>query len=216
VTGLGRISIALGAALGVGWLLAPLPAVAVLASAAAALAVARSWRRGRRRSADAAYRLAVLRTLAAELESGSRPADALLAAAAVPGRLAQVFDRAARSADRAGSILQSTTELREIGYVWWVGETGGVALAGVLRAFARDARDEVAHRARVASLLAGPRASAVLVAALPALGIGLGAAMGAQPLRVLLHTPGGVSVGCVGVVFDALGVLWFARLLRAA
>ena len=72
------------------------------------------------------------------------------------------------------------------------------------------------QRRTVAIALAGPRASAALLTALPLLGIALGAAMGARPWAVLLGMPAGRVLSCVGVLLDAVGVLWMRRILTRA
>jgi tight adherence protein B len=49
---------------------------------------------------------------------------------------------------------------------------------------------------------------------MPAAGIGLGAAIGVDPVRVLLHTtPGGVAL-CSAVALQLGGLAWTARLAR--
>jgi tight adherence protein B len=68
----------------------------------------------------------------------------------------------------------------------------------------------------VAAQLAGARSTAALLAVLPLLGIGLGAAMGARPLHVLLGTERGQVAMLVGAGLDALGLLWTARIVKAA
>ena len=67
-------------------------------------------------------------------------------------------------------------------------------------------------RRETAAELAGVRASGVLLACLPVLGIGLGALVGAQPLDVLFGTGVGRVLLGVGVGLDALGLLWLRRL----
>lgn len=55
---------------------------------------------------------------------------------------------------------------------------------------------------------------ALLVALLPVAGLGLGAALGAEPLRVLLHTPGGLACLAVGAFLEAAGLYWACRIVR--
>jgi tight adherence protein B len=84
--------------------------------------------------------------------------------------------------------------------------------------------DEVAQTARarrqqdrqVAALLAGQRATAVLLAGLPLFGLGLGAAMGLHPLAVILGTPIGEAVLLLGVVLELAGLAWTDRIVRNA
>ncbi len=51
---------------------------------------------------------------------------------------------------------------------------------------------------------------------LPVVGLLLAAALGADPLSVLLHTSLGLVCLVTGVGLDALGVLWTSRLVRRA
>ncbi|HZB49663.1 MAG TPA: secretion protein F, partial [Mycobacteriales bacterium] len=57
---------------------------------------------------------------------------------------------------------------------------------------------------------------ATLLAVLPLLGIGLGTAMEARPLQVLLGTGRGQVALLVGAGLDALGLLWTAWIVSAA
>jgi tight adherence protein B len=64
--------------------------------------------------------------------------------------------------------------------------------------------------------MAGPRASAAVLAGLPAVGLLLGEAMGVQPLRVLSTTGTGQTLLVVGTGLLCAGVLWSARLTDRA
>ncbi|MCI0687652.1 MAG: hypothetical protein L0Y54_10510, partial [Sporichthyaceae bacterium] len=69
-------------------------------------------------------------------------------------------------------------------------------------------------RALADTQAAGARASAAILAAMPAAGVGLGAAVGVDPVGVLLHTtPGGVAL-CSAVALQLGGLAWTARLTR--
>ena len=52
-----------------------------------------------------------------------------------------------------------------------------------------------------------------MLAALPLGGIGLGYAIGADPLDVLLRTPLGAGCAMVAVVLQCAGFLWAQRLI---
>ena len=69
-----------------------------------------------------------------------------------------------------------------------------------------------AHRAQ----LAGPRATATVLTALPALGIALGELVGAGPLAVLRSGVLGQLLVVVGVGLAATGAVWTERILRGA
>ena len=60
--------------------------------------------------------------------------------------------------------------------------------------------------------LAEPRATAMVLAALPALGLALGAALGADPLSWLTGSGPGRLVLAAGLALEALGVLWSWRI----
>ena len=105
--------------------------------------------------------------------------------------------------------------LRRISAGWQVSERSGAPLGSVLARVEDDLRASRRHARQLDAQLAGPRATGMLLALLPVLGIALGVAMGAHPLGVLVHTGAGQLALVVGVGLDAVGVLWTARLLRA-
>ncbi len=55
-----------------------------------------------------------------------------------------------------------------------------------------------------------------MLAGLPALGLLLGTAMGADPLRVLLHTGAGLGCLVIGGLLEGAGLWWALRIVRAA
>ncbi|MYW43362.1 hypothetical protein GT346_08430, partial [Streptomyces sp. SID161] len=99
---------------------------------------------------------------------------------------------------------------------WRVAVDQGAGLATGLDRLEGALRAERDQRGDLRAQLAGARATAVLLAALPALGLLLGAAMGADPLRVLLHTGAGFGCLAVGAVFEAAGMWWAARIVQKA
>jgi len=160
-----------------------------------------------------------LRVLIGELEAGARPQAALTAARDAAPLHAAAFDAAVAassgSAD-AGTALLAYPATRSIGLAWQLGADTGVALAGVLERVAADLQAEQEHRRTVETVLAGPRASALMLAGLPLVGIVLGGAMGARPLTVLTSSLGGQLLCLVGVLLDVAGLMWTRRLLRRA
>ena len=93
-------------------------------------------------------------------------------------------------------------------------ETTGAPLADVLDRLDADLRAADRVRATATAQLAGARASAWLLTAMPLAGIGLGHAIGADPLRVLLRTP--LGAGCLlgAVALQLAGLAWADRLAR--
>ncbi|MGI8762272.1 MAG: type II secretion system F family protein [Jatrophihabitantaceae bacterium] len=199
------------------------PAVGVAAAVAAGTVAVLVIASARRRQALTRQKqlLVALRLLVAELEAGARPPAALDAAAGACPHHAAVLAAAARTARDGGSIADTllrsgAAELAPLGHAWQVADGAGTPIADVLARVAEDllARAEQQHAVDVA--LSGPRSSALLLAGLPALGIALGAAMGARPLPFLLGSASGRALCCAGVLLDAAGVLWTQRLTQRA
>lgn len=123
---------------------------------------------------------------------------------------------AALRATTSGISGPLRTALAQLAAAWQVSVRSGAALAVVLDLVEYDLRADRRRRQRLDAELAGPRATAALVAGLPAVGLGMGAAMGAHPAHVLLHTVGGQVALAAGAALDGLGVWWTARIVRAA
>lgn len=178
-------------------------------------------RRGRAATARLGELRAAVGLLESELQAGTAPPRALLAAAEHSPRLAFALAPAADAAlcggDAVGVLTGSgDADLRRLGVAWRVGEATGIPLADVLATLGSDLRSAAEQRRAVSVAVAGPQASAALLCVLPVLGIGLGIAMGARPLPLLFATPAGQVLMCVGLLLDAAGVLWVRRILRRA
>jgi tight adherence protein B len=92
----------------------------------------------------------------------------------------------------------------------------GAPLADVLdRVGGAMARDAEAAGQRTAAL-AGPRATARVLAWLPASGVLLGFALGADPAAVLLDGGAGTMLLVLGALLTAAGQVWSRRCVRAA
>lgn len=198
------------------------PAAAVAGGVAAA-AVRRARVAARREVARADERrqaVELLTGLALELRSGRSPTAALLAAADAGGRgrpLAARASRAARSgADVGRALVDGPAPLRGLGAAWRVSARTGAPLADAVERLAGAARAEALAARELDAALAGPRSSARLLAGLPLLGVLLAAGLGADPLRVLLHSDVGAVCLLGGVGLDVLGSAWTAALVRAA
>ena len=89
-------------------------------------------------------------------------------------------------------------------------------LADLLDRLEVDLRSLERVRLAAAAHAAGTRATAGLLVVLPVAGIAVGYGMGADPLRVLLHTPVGAACAAVGVLLQAAGIVWTNRLARAS
>jgi tight adherence protein B len=229
-----------GAAGGLGALAAATPgdpqALAVPAVAAASMGAVAGWlvstaiaaQRERRLHDSLVHAVAAV---SADLRAGQSEATALRAAAgrAEPelGTVLQgAGEVAAVAGDVAGTLRESAGTLAlpsparsgvlRAAAAWAVSRDCGAPIAAVLDRVAEDLRADRRRSQQIAAQLSGPRATAVLLSLLPALGLVLGATMGAHPMRVLLGTPPGQLALLAGVCLDAAGVLWTVRIVRAA
>ena len=82
---------------------------------------------------------------------------------------------------------------------WRLASDNGLAIATLMRAAQRDIAERQRFSDRVSSSMAGARATAAILAALPALGVLLGQLIGARPLRFLLSGHAGGWLLLVGV-----------------
>jgi tight adherence protein B len=190
----------------------------------AAGTVTRLVRLRSRRGAAERARLGVAEAasvLAANLRVGMVPAQALaMAATSCPvleegrttlgmgGDVPAVWRRQARAEGCAG--------LRELARAWQVSVGSGASLTGTLEEVAAGLAADQSLRAVVGSELAAPRATGKLMAALPALGLGMGYLIGGQPLDWLAGSLTGWACLVVGVGLACAGVLWIENLARRA
>lgn len=162
-----------------------------------------------------------------ELRAGSHPAAALGGVAAdgpLARRLLAPAAAAARLGDGIAPALRrgaaerpdTATDVERIALAWSLAERHGIPLAELLDRAQADIRWRVRFGATVRAQLAGPRATAAVLTALPLLGIGLGQLVGADPLGVLRGGLLGQALLVVGVALMAAGGAWSDRILRSA
>ncbi|MQA14396.1 MAG: secretion system protein [Pseudonocardiaceae bacterium] len=200
-----------------------------MAAAVGAATAAVRWRSGlgRRREASAAAGLVeALGTLVAELRAGAHPAAAMEAAAAgvAPGAAAALGAgaAAARLGGDVPTVLRRHHDpalapwLARLADAWALGQRHGVPLAELLDAVRCDAEQRVRFAADVDARLAGPRATAAVLAGLPVLGLLLGQAIGADPWQVLAATAIGQLLLVLGTVLICAGVAWSGRITASA
>src|SRR5690606_27089699 len=106
--------------------------------------------------------------------------------------------------------------LRGLAARWREAGDQGAGLAAGLDRQHGAPRNERDQRAALRAQLAGARATAVMLAGLPVLGLGLGAALGADPLHVLLHTASGLGCLVAGALLEGAGLWWVLRIMRGA
>jgi tight adherence protein B len=151
----------------------------------------------------------LLSVLGSELEAGSGTIAAVEAGRRTVPRFSADLDSVLTGDDPAEAW-------RPLAVAWSIAEQTGAPLADVLARVRDDVNAQRQLHRSVAVVVAGARSSAVLLALLPVLGLGLGAAIGAHPLSVLVQTAPGRVLLVAGVVLDALGVLWSSELIRRA
>lgn len=223
---------------------APLVALASLALGAGAAGIAgacaapvlvhlgdrywRSRRRARIRRNRVQEFAAGLRLFVAELRVGSHQADAAEGAAEdAPAGVAPLFrnlaattrlggDATAVLAGEAATDAELAGPLGRMARAWSLAERHGVPLADLLDAVRRDVEHGMAFVRDVEAKMAGPRATAAVLAALPVLGVLLGAAVGAAPLHVFRDGWAGQVLLLVGVGLLCAGAVWTGRLTRTA
>lgn len=150
------------------------------------------------------------------------PGDAhpALVAAAASAR-----DAAEQGADVAAALLEAAAgargdpgraALHGLAVTWHVAQHAGAPVADLLARYADYLRAEVDAAAEVEGALAAPRATVRVLVALPPAGLALGAALGADPVGVLLGTAAGRVSAVAGAGFAVTGWWWTRRLLSAA
>ncbi|MFJ4079863.1 type II secretion system F family protein [Streptomyces iakyrus] len=180
-------------------------------------------RRDRERRADAV--VALCGALAGEVRAGRQPGEALLRAVRDCGGLADAQATVLAAARFGGDVPDALATaarqpgaegLRGLAACWRVAVDQGAGLAAGLDRLAAALRAERDQRSDLRAQLAGARATAVMLAGLPALGLLIGTALGADPLHVLLHTGAGLGCLAAGGVLEGLGLWWVQRIVRGA
>lgn len=183
------------------------------------------WRRHRDRSRREAEVVEVVFALAAELRAGRTPGRALELVSASSALLrvplahaAVAVEAGARPGDELERVaaLPGCGGLRAAAAAWTVTESAGGAVAVVLDRLGEVLESERQARDALDAALAGPRATMLLLAGLPLLGLFLGQSLGAHPIALLVHRPIGWALLAVGALLDAIGVAWTRLLVRRA
>ncbi|MEO3972362.1 type II secretion system F family protein [Streptomyces sp. CAU 1734] len=168
--------------------------------------------------------IALCGAVAGELRAGAQPGPALVFAAASTGALGPGEAAVVAAARFGGDVPQALREaarapgaggLAGVGACWRVAVDSGAGLAAGLDRLEAALRAERDQREDTRAQLAGAWSTIVLLAVLPVVGLAMGWALGADPLRVLLHTPGGLLCLLAGGVLEAAGLWWAARIVRA-
>jgi tight adherence protein B len=207
-----------------------LPPTTVLAAAMLAATIGLRYRRRRRsrRGMDESRDLATaIDVLVGELRVGAHPARAFAVAAdetagPVADSCRAVAARARLGADVTAGLrsVAETSALpaqwNRLAVCWQLASEHGLAMSTLMRAAQRDIAERQRFSAQVTSAMAGARATAAILAALPVLSVLLGQLIGANPAAFLLagHVGGWLLV--VGVTLVCSGLLWSDRITDRA
>ncbi|MGH4033170.1 type II secretion system F family protein [Actinomycetota bacterium Odt1-20B] len=197
-------------------------AVGVLGTPVVGRARKAGWvRRERERRADQV--IAVCGALAGEVRAGRQPGEALcdVAGDGFGAARGAVLAAARFGGDVPGALRAAGREpgaegLLGLAACWRVAVDRGAGLAAGLERLEEVLRTERDQRSDFRAQLAGARSTAVLLAGLPVMGLLMGTALGADPLRVLLHTGAGLGCLAVGAALEGVGVWWAVRIMRGA
>ncbi|MEV0198691.1 type II secretion system F family protein [Nonomuraea sp. NPDC050691] len=176
------------------------------------------------RRADAWRRATIelCQSLTAELTAGRTPGEALTRALeAVDFPDADALRPVVAAARDGGDVASALTSaapaiggegLRRLAACWEVSVTAGAGLAALVDRVGSTLRTAQAHRQDVAAQLAGPRTTARMLAALPALGILMAAGLDMQPLDFLFGSVPGLACLVAGITLDVCGLWWTHRM----
>jgi len=209
-------------------ILAPVTVSIVCAAAAVVFTVRRRRREaGRRRRAEVRAMASALTVVIGELRVGAHPLRAFTIAGAesageVGEKLRLVAARARLGADvRAGIRAAAATSAvpaywERLAVFWQLAAEHGLALSTLMSAAQRDISERQRFSERMHAALAGARATATILALLPAVGVVLGELIGADPVGFLLAGGPGSWLLLVGVGLICIGLLWSDRIVDRA
>lgn len=203
-----------------------LPSTTLIAVAIVGLTASVRYRRSRRRrrGADESHALeTALDVLVGELRVGAHPVRAFSVAAdetegPVAASLRAVAARARLGADVTAGLYAAARSSARPGHwdrlavSWQLAADHGLAIATLMSAAHSDIAERQRFSARVASGMAGARATAMVLAVLPLLGVLMGQLIGARPLFFLFKANAGGWLLVLGVTLICAGLLWADRI----
>jgi tight adherence protein B len=164
----------------------------------------------------------VLGAVIRQLRAGATPSNALAAVAIGAPRTSSVAlrwlaaDRSATGANDPPALSETLcAQVVTVRALLAQSENHGLSLAERLAVVHRDLVFRLAFARKGRAQSSGPRASAVILAALPIGGLLLGETSGAHPLTILVTTSAGVACLAIGLTLLALGAWWSHRIMRS-
>lgn len=162
------------------------------------------------------------------LRAGAGPDLAMDRAAAVAGGdtaggtdVAAVLRAACAHARLGGDVPASLRGAgdpvaADLAGAWLLASRHGVPLVAAVDGLRADVAARRERSVRADATLAGPRATAVILTALPGFGVLMGSGFGADPVGVLVSGPLGGVLCLVGAGFLAAGLMWTNRIVDGA
>lgn len=176
-----------------------------------------SWRRAS---------IELCQALSAELAAGRTPGEALTRATTAvdfpdPEALRPAIAAARDGGDvstalTAAAPTQGGEGLRRLAACWDVSVTVGAGMSALVERVGSTLRAAEAHRQDVAAQLAGPRTTARMLAALPALGLLMAGALNMHPLDFLFGGIPGLLCLLAGTALDICGLWWTNQMATQA
>jgi tight adherence protein B len=218
--------LALGAVTAVTGIALVAPASAAVAAGVVCGTVALRRDRAMRRTRGAAESAALqgaLDVLAGELRAGAHPVVAFETAAGevsadVASSLRAVAARARLGVDVAAGLRAAAVRSTVPGHwtrlavCWELAHRHGLAIATLMRTAHREFVERERFESRFTAAMAGARTTALVLAGLPVLGIGLGQLVDADPVRFLLSGGLGGVLLVIGTFLACGGLLWSDRI----
>jgi len=169
----------------------------------------------RRRAAERMRVIQALGALSAELEVGQSPRAALARVGGEPSVWPAADGAVRLGGDVADALAVDAGRdplLAHLAACWRVGAESGTGLAAAVARLTATARAAEDVRVDLEGQLAGPRATARLLALLPGVGIAFGMMLGSDPLAWLLTSTPGRACLLAGLGLTAVGTWWTGRI----
>jgi tight adherence protein B len=171
----------------------------------------------RQRSARRAATRESLAEVVADLRAGQPPTRALERALSDRDVAPKTLSAVRLGGDVADALRDDACHMMQpmlagAGACWSVAAAQGAGLADALDRLVTQERRAEEVRRQLDAHLAAPRATARMLAVLPALGLGLGLLVGGDPVGWLLGTPLGWACLVMGLVLIGLGLAWAGRI----
>jgi tight adherence protein B len=114
------------------------------------------------------------------------------------------------------SVRPAANGLSKLAAAWQVADRSGAPLADVLDRLDAELGAAGRLRDRTEAHTAAASATVRLLAGLPVLGIGIGYALGGDPMTILLHTAPGMVCALVALTLQVTGLAWAERITGSA